>query len=342
MVEVPVAKRPVSRNPAAMRYEPSTNLLRLVLLLSGSRMGLTLDEMATQLEVGRRTAERLRDQLATLFPGLAYSDDDSRVRRWRLPQGVLPPVPPTPTMLATLEGLARDLSTQGDSARAADLRDAAASLRALLPPARLRQAEPDIEALMRAEGSAAQPGPRLKLDRAMMTEIRTAILGFRKLALTYRPAEPRTPGRRVICPYGVLYGRRAYLVAHTETGEEMRLWRLDRISDVSALNENFVAQEFDLASYAARSFGVFQEAPQDVVLRFSPGAANDAAEWVFHPNQTMEPQEDGTLIVQFRCGGMLELSWHLFTWGREVKICAPDGLVELMREWRGMEAERAE
>ncbi len=142
MVELPVAKRLVSRNPAVMRYEPSTNLLRLVLLLSGSRMGLTLDEMAAQLEVGRRTAERLRDQLATLFPGLAYTDDDSRVRRWRLPPGMLPPVPPPPTMLATLEGLARDLSTQSDSARAADLRDAAASLRATPPPACARCCRP--------------------------------------------------------------------------------------------------------------------------------------------------------------------------------------------------------
>ncbi len=336
MVELPVAKRLVSRNPVAMRYEPSTNLLRLVLLLSGSRMGLTLDEMAAQLEVGRRTAERLRDQLAMLFPGLTYTDDDNRVRRWRLPPGMLPPVPPPPTMLATLEGLARDLSTQGDSARAADLRDAAASLRAMLPPARLLKAEPDIEALMQAEGSAAHPGPRLKLDRAMMTEIRTAILGFHKLALTYRPTEPRIPGRRVICPYGVLYGRRAYLVAHTETGGEMRLWRLDRISDVSALKENFAAQKFDLASYAAQSFGVFQEPAQKVVLRFSPGAADDAAEWVFHPSQVLEPQEDGSLIVRFRCGGMVELSWHLFTWGGTVEVLAPENEAALQDFRRGL------
>lgn len=324
MVEMRVAKRPTSGNFAVMRYEPSTNLLRLVLLLSGSRIGLTLDEIAKELEVGRRTAERLRDQMAMLFPNLTYSDDDSRVRRWRLPQGTLPPVPPTPNVLATLEGLARDLSAKGDSARAADLRDAAASLRALLPPARLRQAEPDIEAFMQAEGSAAHPGPKLKLDRAMMAEIRTAILGFRKLALTYRPKEPRTAGQRVICPYGVLYGRRAYLVAHTQASTEMRLWRLDRVSDVSALNENFIAQEFDLASYAAQSFGVFQEPPQDVVLRFSPDAANDAAEWVFHPSQTLERQDDGALIVRFRCGGMVELAWHLFTWGGAVEVLAPE------------------
>lgn len=326
MVEVPVAKRAVSRNSTAMRYEPSTNLLRMALLLSASHMGLTLEEIAKELEVGRRTVERLRDQLQILFPNLTYSDDDNRHRRWRLPKGALPPVPPSTSTIATLEALARDLSAQGDSARATDLRDAATRLRTLLPSARLRQAEPDIEALMQAEGSAAHPGPKLKLDRTMMTEIRTAILGFRKLALTYRPAEPRVPGRRIICPYGVLYGRRAYLVAHTESGGDMRLWRLDRISNVSALDENFDAQEFDLAAYAAQSFGVFQEPPEDVVLCFSPEAAEDAAEWVFHPSQIFEKQDDGTLIVRFRCGGMLELSWHLFTWGAAVKVLNPENL----------------
>ena len=331
MVEAPVAKRPISRNSGAMRYEPSTNLLRMALLLSGSHMGLTLEEMAKELEVGRRTVERLRDQLQILFPNLTYSDDDNRHRRWRLPKGTLPPVPPSTGTIATLEALARDLSAQGDSARATDLRDASNRLRAMLPPARLCQAEPDIEALMQAEGSAAHPGPRLKLDRTMMMEIRTAILATRKLALTYRPAEPRVAGRRVICPYGVLYGRRAYLVAHTESGEEMRLWRLDRISDVSALDENFKAQEFDLAAYATQSFGVFQEPPQDVVLRFSPNAAEDAAEWVFHPSQALEKQEDGTLIVRFRCGGMLELSWHLFTWGNAVEVLQPHDLFEQVK-----------
>jgi predicted DNA-binding transcriptional regulator YafY len=86
---------------------------------------------------------------------------------------------------------------------------------------------------------------------------------------------------------------------------------------------NFASQDFNLADYAAHSFGVFQEPAQDVVLQFSSAAAEDAADWVFHPSQTMEPQPDGSLIVRFRCGGMRELDWHLYTWGDEVEILAP-------------------
>ena len=67
----------------SMRYEPSQRLLRLARHLAASRTGLTLDEMAVELEVGRRTVERLRDSLAAMFPQMECWDDDERVRRWR-------------------------------------------------------------------------------------------------------------------------------------------------------------------------------------------------------------------------------------------------------------------
>jgi predicted DNA-binding transcriptional regulator YafY len=42
-----------------MRYGPAENLFRLARHLAATRTGLTLDEMAAELEVGRRTAERM-------------------------------------------------------------------------------------------------------------------------------------------------------------------------------------------------------------------------------------------------------------------------------------------
>ncbi|UNC13972.1 WYL domain-containing protein [Acidiphilium multivorum] len=310
-----------------VRYEPAMRLLRLVTLLAGSRTGLTLDEMATELEVGRRTVERLRDRLQDVFPQLEAIDGDDRVRRWRLPRGALPVLPVQPTTIATLETVSIELAGRGEAARASDLREAAATLRAMMSPDALRMAEPDIEALMQAEGSAAQPGPKLKLDRDTLLLLREAILGMRKLQLKYRPAEAKRATARLLCPYAILYGRRAYLVAHTDTTTEMRLWRIDRISEIEVQPDLFNRQEFDLATYASQSFGVFQEPPQDVVLRFIPEAADEAADWVFHPHQTMERQPDGSLIVRFRCGGMQELDWHLYTWGTAATVLTPKRII---------------
>ncbi|OYV68246.1 MAG: hypothetical protein B7Z67_13970 [Acidiphilium sp. 21-60-14] len=327
---MPLARRQPAGQSFAVRYEPATRLVRLAVRLAATHNGLSLDEMAADLEIGRRTAERLRDRLEQLFPQLSYTDGEDRVRRWRLPKGSLPVLPAQSGIIATLETLARELSGRGDDARAADLRDAAATLRAMMAPAALRSADTDIEALMEAEGSAASPGPRLKLDRALLSDLRFAILGMKFLQLKYRPAEAGRATTRTLCPYGILYGRRAYLIAHTPSGTEMRLWRIDRISDLQVLPESFKPLPFDISAFAAQSFGVFQEPPQNVVLRFKPEAAEDAAEWIFHPSQIAEPQADGSLIVRFRCGGMRELSWHLFTWGPAVDIIAPEEMKVLL------------
>lgn len=65
---------------------------------------------------------------------------------------------------------------------------------------------------------------------------------------------------------------------------------------------------------------------QDVVWRFSPEAAPDARRFRFHPSQTLEDAPDGSLIVRFRAGGMLEMCWHLFRWGDQVEVLEPEAL----------------
>ena len=148
------------------------------------------------------------------------------------------------------------------------------------------------------------------------------------------------PATRILCPYGILYGGRGWLVAHVDELPEMRLWRLDRIVSIDLLDRGFARREdFDLAAYAAQSFGVFQEEPIDLVLRFEPEAADDAAGWLFHPSQTSAREPGGALIVRFRAGGVQEMCWHLFTWGTTVTIVAPEELHKGMAE-RTMEVAR--
>lgn len=311
-----------------MRHEPAHRLLRLAVQLAGTRTGLTIEEIAQQQEVSRRTAERLRDSLAELFPQLDFWDDDERVRRWRLPVGALVGLAePRPEAVAAVEIIARECAARGETDRATLLRDAAATLRALMRPGALAKAEPDIEALMQAEGIAMRPGPHPVIAPGVLANIRRAILGMQLIVVRYTAGGTEEPATRILCPYGILYGGRGWLVAHVENLPEMRLWRLDRIASVDLLDRNFDRREdFSLADYAAQSFGVFQEQPQDVVLRFSPEAADDAAGWVFHPSQTLQRQQDGSLIVRFRAGGMQEICWHLFTWGSAVQILAPQAL----------------
>ena len=81
-----------------------------------------------------------------------------------------------------------------------------------------------------------------------------------------------------------------------------------------------------------RSFGIYQDEVEEVVLRILPHGADEAMGWRFHPTQSIEPQDGGSVIVRFTAGGMRELAWHLFTWGDKVEIIAPQRLRSVMRE----------
>ena len=259
-----------------------------------------------------------------MFPQIDAWDDEDRVRRWRLPGSALVGVLDVRAeAVAAIETAARECEGRGETDRAGLLREASTTLRAVMRPDALRRTEADIAALMEAEGVAMRSGPRPVVAAGVLPTLRRAILGMQPVVARYAGADPGEPATRILCPYGILYGGRGWLVAHVDGLPEMRLWRLDRILRTELIDRGFARREdFDLKAYAERSFGVFQEEALDVVLRFEPEAAEDAAGWVFHPSQSTEREADG----RFRAGGMREVCWHLFTWGSAVRVVEPNEL----------------
>src|ERR1700754_4817118 len=70
-----------------MRHEKAGRLLEAARMLAGTAEGLTLDEMADRLGVGRRTVERMRDAVREVFPQLEEVEDPP-TRRFRIPSGL--------------------------------------------------------------------------------------------------------------------------------------------------------------------------------------------------------------------------------------------------------------
>ena len=77
-----------------------------------------------------------------------------------------------------------------------------------------------------------------------------------------------------------------------------------------------------------------------MVWKFSPRAAKAAKDFVFHPDQKIQQQNDGSLIVRFRAGGALEMCWYLFSWGKDVEVLEPKHLADMMADhrprWEGL------
>ena len=313
-----------------MRHEKAGRLLELARMLAATAEGLTLDEMAERLAVGRRTAERMRDAVRDVFPQLEEMDDPP-TRRFRIPAGLDGLFQaPTAEELAALSAAADAFSKQGAQARAGALRSLSQKVLSATRAAARRRLAPDLEALLQAETMAVQAGPRPFEDETVLAAVREALLSMRRLSFRYEGGS--TPGRvREVTAFGVLFGRSNYLVAAEDAATGPRNWRLDRIHDI-AVTERAGArpEDFSLQAYADESFGIYQDDTEDVVLRITPQGAEDALRWRFHANQTVEPDPDGGVVVRFRASGMRELAWHLFTWEDRVRIVAPETLKQMM------------
>ena len=308
-----------------MRYDRVKDIVRLAVRLRGLRGGMTLADIESEFSVSRRTAERMRAAVEESFGRLELVPSDDRMHHWRLRSDeVRHFVGVTAEELGALSTAAAVLERTGLGEQAARLKKVAEKLRALRRAEKPERLEADLEALLHAEGLAMRPGPRQPVDTAVLALLREAILTRRKVEFDYLSRSTGRRSHQVAEPYGLLYGNRPFLVARTDWGGEPRLWRLANMSATRLALDNFEREpEFDLRQFARRSFGAFQESPVKVILRFDACAAPDASAFLFHPDQTVEENVDGTVTVRFEAGGLDEMCWHLFTWGDSVTVETP-------------------
>ncbi|MTI17458.1 WYL domain-containing protein [Rhodobacteraceae bacterium RKSG542] len=315
-----------------MSFAKAQDLLRLAQMAASRRGGVSLDDICTEFGVSRRTSQRMTEALETAFASVSTRDDADRRRFWRLDTPLASQLQPRQeTAIEALEFAARTARDEGRLRHYRALEDLLDGLLARLKPGDARRSEADAEAVLAGLGQITRPGPTVSLKPAITDSIIEALRGPFRLNLYYG-ALGSAP--RVIEPHGLLLGYRSYLVARQPArGNEILNFRMDRIYDAQVLNESFqLAEGFNLESYAAMAFGVYQDPEQygEVVWRFSPEAAERAAEFRFHPTQVIEPQDDGSLIVRFKAAGWLEMAWHLYQWGDKVQVLEPAGLRKLI------------
>lgn len=317
-----------------MRQENAVQILRLALAMRGSIAGVSLDDIREMFGVTERTAHRLRNAVVELFPSAEAVIGPDQKRYWRLPRGTADRlVEFSPEELAALDTARRALRNNNHGETADLVGQAAQKLRSLIAPDMARRLEPDVEALVEAEGVALRPGPRPAYDRSVLQALRQGIKACLLVEVSYRYRRQDRVSKLALQPYGLLLGSRHYLIAHRPGQSDGAFLRLYSLPDIQGAELTATAFERDpgisITDFCERSFGIFQEEPRRVVWRFSPSASKDAATFRFHPTQQARELPDGRLEVEFHAGGLLEMCWHLFTWGRHVEVVEPAALRDL-------------
>ncbi len=314
-----------------MRYDRVEDIVNLVMMMQTMSRGVSLYDIQDEFSVSRRTAERMRDAVVRIFPQIEAFDSFDKIRRWKFKTNYSGLVAFTPEEILELESAKNKFDSEGFQEKSDCMNEIIRKLK-VVNKKDTSSIETDVEALLEAEGFAIRQYPRFKTNKDVLEVIREAIKSFKKLEIEYQ-SKGKEKSTCIIHPYGVLYGEKNYLVAYSEPRKEIRLYTLSNIQSIKILNEYFEKDEkFVLAQYAQNSFGIYQEEPYKIKLKFDKEVADDVLNYHFHPTQKVKQEDDGSVIVEFTAGGSLSICWHLFRWGKHVEIIKPNSLKAIYKE----------
>ncbi|HBE67992.1 MAG TPA: WYL domain-containing protein [Planctomycetaceae bacterium] len=169
--------------------------------------------------------------------------------------------------------------------------------------------------------------------QGILKTVNRAIQEHRELEMEYQ-VPGRTATTRTIEPYGVvLYQSSIYVVA-TETAREsdssagsqkLKHWKLDRFQSAKALDTWFKPDpEIDLGAHLGQSVGIFSGAQTtQYVLKLSPQAARWIEEDPWHPEQTLTPQDDGSVLLKVSAFHDTEIIQRAMRLGAEAEVLEP-------------------
>ena len=239
---------------------------------------------------------------------------------------------PTAEEMAALDAALQTLARANMSDEANLLTGLRSKLHGALEEFKLAsRADTDIEAITDAFGIASRPGPHVPVSENVSAPLREAILKQRRVAFHYRAGTGHET-EKTVAPAGLLYGGAPRLVAQEE-GRELAQYRLDRMSDVTVLDEPHSLGEDALRDYLRTLFGSFGEKPVNVRWRFHPDAP-EPDKWVFHPSQKIHKASDGSVVVSFTAGGLDDMARHVIGWWDWIQVEKPQRLRKAILKMR--------
>ena len=121
-----------------------------------------------------------------------------------------------------------------------------------------------------------------------------------------------------------------YVLGFSCKNDEMRTWKLNRISTAECLKTKFnKLKNFDLDTHRRRGFGVFvlsDKPVEKVRIKVDGVMARYVQEHNWHETQYIEKQPDGSVIVQFEVVPTQELTNWIMQLGCNAEALEPESL----------------
>ena len=318
-----------SRKPGkpAKKYSQAARLHDVIRILE-ARYGATVDEIAEEANVTRRTVYRDLDAIRDAgYPLISEKEPDGRTL-YRFMTGFkkIPPITFSLEELMTLYLCRGQLSFLQGTPFQEDLEAIFGRLRSSLPPRSVAHLERIASAATpRFQGVRDYQG-----KKELLSDLRKALLYQYRCRLSYTPPH-REATDYVFDPYTLLFFNNSlYLGGYAHNRKALRLFLVDRVDQVVLLEDRFeVPEEYLAEDLTGSAFGLIEGETYELKVRFGDTVAHLVRERLWHPSQLIEEQADGSLILSLQVSGDKEILSWLYSYLPHVQVLDPPQLKQL-------------
>lgn len=212
----------------------------------------------------------------------------------------------------------------------ANLEDLAAKIESMLGPAdrkRLAAVEACFHSYEKFAWQQAPPD--------VLWPLVEAIADRRLCTVCYAAARPDGKQRSYsILPLKLFaHDGAVYLMCHHPGRDKVLTLNLSRLKSLVVTDERGVPPaHFDPSHHEQAAFGVTRGGPiESWSLRFSAAVAPFLRERQWHPTQKITEEKGGSLLLDFRCEGSVEVFAWVASWHDQVEILSPESARAQMR-----------
>ena len=201
---------------------------------------------------------------------------------------------------------------------------------------KMEQALPDIISLNLADIEQAisfRTRAEPILDLKIFDTLAKAVAQRHQLELSYRMPGQKAEAR-VVDPYHLAnINGEWFLFAFDHARKDIRTFAPARIQSAQPTGKTFErTHKFSLEKRLRGSFGVHAgEGKFEVVIRFTPRAADFIREKKWHPTQTLCDLKDGGAELTMKLSSLAEVQRWVLSWAGEAKVLSPRELAECVK-----------
>jgi predicted DNA-binding transcriptional regulator YafY len=302
---------------------------RILRTLDAQRLGKTVDALALQLNVGKRTV--WRDMVALQEAGFPLTSElDGRRTRWKLvaaPFRGLSELGLSMMDLCALYMARAMVEGMAGAPFGGALAAVARQIEKTLPP-KLRAFLDQLPALVEAKpGAVKKPGTKTYEDH--VARLIEASADRRQATMRYFSASRGAAKDYAIHPYRLVHAHGGlYLLAWVPEYGEVRTFAVERIQKLSLGEERFDIQA-ELAPEAfGHSLGVNRGKPIRIVVTFKPRIASYVRERTWHASQKFTNLADGGVRMTLHVSADAALRTWILGFVAFARVESPSWLAE--------------